>query len=347
VKLVDFGIARRPGSELTGTSVGYMFGRYGYTAPEQAFDPSKVGAEADQWSLGAMVYEALTGLTPYRDKDDEEASGAAERYTARLLCESRPVDAREKNSTITPEVASVLSRALSHEPKERFANATAFASALASAPGGGIQLRVAIDPYGVTPGREPVADAPTPPSGGTDMAWSPQGKRLQDTRRRRWMWPAVAAVALAVAGGTVGLVASTGAHRSSEATVGPTTPPQVLVVDAGTSMAFQPADARTPTVTLHITSEPPGATLKVGDSVVTLPVSLERARGAEVDVVVEKSGFEPQAAQLIFTEPGDKDFTLKRLATTTGKAAKRPGRRVKGEIDWKEIYVRPAESQPK
>jgi serine/threonine protein kinase len=347
VKLVDFGIARRPGSELTGTSVGYMFGRYGYTAPEQAFDPSKVGAEADQWSLGAMVYEALTGLTPYRDKEDEDASGAAERYTARLLGEPRPIDVREKNPTVTVEVSSVVSRALSHEPKDRFASATAFAEALAAAPGGGIQLRVAIDPYGVTPGREPVADAPTPPSGGTDMAWSPQGKRLKEVRRPRWLWPAVAAVAVAIAGGTVGLVASTRGRQPSPAAVAPGTRVHVLVVDAGVSSTVQIADARASTVTLHVASDPPGATLKIGGTVVALPVSLERVRGTELDVVVEQAGYEPQAAQLTFTEPGNKVFELTKLPTAPGKAVKRPARRAKGEFDWKEIYVRPGENQPK
>jgi serine/threonine protein kinase len=347
VKLVDFGIARRPGSELTGTSVGYMFGRYGYTAPEQAFDPSKVGAEADQWSLAAVVYEALTGLTPFRDKDDEEASGAGERYTARLLGETGPVDVRQKNPTVTAEVASVLSRALSHEPKDRFQNAAAFAEALLAAPATGISLRVALDPYGVTAGREPVVapDGPTPPSGGTDMAWSPEGKGIRTARRPLWTWGIGLAVAVAVAGAGLAVLAR-GPRRVTESL-----PPERLAAPAPTAIASvdaAPLSASVGIVTLRIESDPEGATLQVGESRLALPVSLDRRLGTRLDAIVEKTGYERHPDVLVFAEPGTKVFRLKRLPVADApRSTKKPARRGKGDYDWKEIYVRPEESPAK
>ena len=63
-KLTDFGVARLVGDDpLTRTSD--IVGTLAYMAPEQA-EGEEVGAEADLYSLGLVVYEALTGVNPVR-----------------------------------------------------------------------------------------------------------------------------------------------------------------------------------------------------------------------------------------------------------------------------------------
>lgn len=60
-KIVDFGLARPLDNTHTG---GRVYGTKGYTAPEVLSDPSNIDVRADIFSLGAMLYELLTGRTP-------------------------------------------------------------------------------------------------------------------------------------------------------------------------------------------------------------------------------------------------------------------------------------------
>jgi serine/threonine-protein kinase len=67
VKVLDFGIAKIVATEEATTSLtesGAMLGTPYYMAPEQAFGERNVGAAADAWSLGIVLYECLTGVRP-------------------------------------------------------------------------------------------------------------------------------------------------------------------------------------------------------------------------------------------------------------------------------------------
>lgn len=69
VKVIDFGLAkalqRRLGPQTVETMLGAFFGTPAYMPPEQASgDPLRIDTRADIYSLGAILYELLTGLTP-------------------------------------------------------------------------------------------------------------------------------------------------------------------------------------------------------------------------------------------------------------------------------------------
>ena len=141
VLLTDFGLAiaaqssRQPRSPRFGGTPAYM-------APEQF-----VGAPcpaSDQYALGVMIYEWLTGEQPLRG----------------LLQAAPPSPLRKINPAVPPTVEEVVLMALAYDPAERFASmsafATAFATACQTAPE---QLSLGTQPMGVS---APIPPAPQP-----------------------------------------------------------------------------------------------------------------------------------------------------------------------------------------
>lgn len=123
VKLIDFGLAQRPGDH-TEMSGGMAFGTVAYLAPEQARGDS-VGAETDVYSLGCVVYELLTGQPPFTAPDGPEKK--------RELIQAHLEELPPAPSTVRPElelpawVDDVIGWALVKDPKERIHEARRFA----------------------------------------------------------------------------------------------------------------------------------------------------------------------------------------------------------------------------
>jgi hypothetical protein len=65
VKLVDFGIARLANESGVLTKTGVLVGTPAYMSPEQARGSINLGTQTDVWSLGCVLFEALTGRTPF------------------------------------------------------------------------------------------------------------------------------------------------------------------------------------------------------------------------------------------------------------------------------------------
>jgi tetratricopeptide (TPR) repeat protein len=120
VKLLDFGIARLPGaragSDATPGTVAYM-------SPEQVRG-ERTDHRSDLWSLGVVLYEACTGLRPFRG--DVAASLQA------ILGES-PVSPSELRLEVPATVAAVVERLLEKDPAARYASAGNVVADLAAA----------------------------------------------------------------------------------------------------------------------------------------------------------------------------------------------------------------------
>ena len=110
VYLTDFGLTKRSTS-LTGLStVGHFLGTIQYVAPEQ-ITGGTVGGTADVYSLGCMLYEALTGEPPFLAEHD------AAMLWAHIAGPIPSVSGRRPD--LPPAVDDVLARAMAKEPTDR------------------------------------------------------------------------------------------------------------------------------------------------------------------------------------------------------------------------------------
>jgi serine/threonine protein kinase len=124
VKLLDFGIAKSSpqGSQHSGTQTGLMIGTPHYMSPEQLRGDKSLDYRSDLWSLGVVVYEALTGQRPFRG--DSVAEIAVAVHTRDLMAPSAV------RADLPPSMDLWFERACAQNPADRFASARELADAL-------------------------------------------------------------------------------------------------------------------------------------------------------------------------------------------------------------------------
>lgn len=122
--LTDFGLVLTPSIE---TTMGTAFGTPRYISPEQAISSSRAVPQSDIYSLGVILYECLTGETPF--------GGDTPMAIAMNHVTQPPRPPRQLNPDIPPAVETELLRVLSKEPAQRHPNARAFVDAVSAAYG--------------------------------------------------------------------------------------------------------------------------------------------------------------------------------------------------------------------
>jgi Tol biopolymer transport system component len=134
VKILDFGIAKvmtppgapaaAAGPTLAGaTGPGVMVGTVGYMSPEQALGDA-VDFRSDQFALGAILYEMVTGRPPFR-------RGSAPETLAAILKDD-PAPIATLNAGVPAPVRWVVERCLEKEPRRRYASTEDLAHDLAT-----------------------------------------------------------------------------------------------------------------------------------------------------------------------------------------------------------------------
>jgi beta-lactam-binding protein with PASTA domain/predicted Ser/Thr protein kinase len=181
--VTDFGIARAGVSEIT--QAGSVMGTPHYLSPEQA-QGMDVTPVSDLYSIGVILYEALTGRVPF------EADSAV------AIAMKQVSQAPQRPSSINPKVSPALDaavmRALEKDPAQRFQSADAFIAALDAAikepdaPGGGTAAFAPLPPV-----------VALPEEAGAQEPESEEDKRRR-RRRRRWILIAIAILLGALAG---------------------------------------------------------------------------------------------------------------------------------------------------
>lgn len=119
VKITDFGIALLPTGSRT--LAGTVFGSPKYMSPEQVVGRD-VDGRADIYSLGAVLYEMLTGIPPF-------AGGDLNAVLSQIINET-PAAPSSRNKSIAPAFDYIVAKAMAKNPDDRYRSALAMASDL-------------------------------------------------------------------------------------------------------------------------------------------------------------------------------------------------------------------------
>jgi eukaryotic-like serine/threonine-protein kinase len=119
----DFGLAKLPETDGDLTQSQMVMGTPSYMAPEQAAGQSKhITTAADVYSLGAILYELLTGNPPFR--------GATQMETLRQVIEQEPRRPRSSNRALDTDLETICLKCLEKEAQRRYHSAEALAEDL-------------------------------------------------------------------------------------------------------------------------------------------------------------------------------------------------------------------------
>jgi serine/threonine-protein kinase len=113
VKLIDFGLAKLADAARI-TRPGTTVGSLAYMSPEQATG-DEIDERTDLWSLGVVLFEMLTGEPPFQGNDNREV--------LHNILHEEPLSTRVKPEDLTPELDSILRRALAKDRTRRYQSA--------------------------------------------------------------------------------------------------------------------------------------------------------------------------------------------------------------------------------
>jgi len=221
-RIMDFGVAHLASSEMTRS--GVMIGTPSYMAPEQIVG-GKVGPETDIFSVGAVLYELLTGSRPF-------AGGPLQAVMYRVLSETpMPLDVAAPG--LPAKLNEIVMRALTKDPEKRYSSALTMANDL-------LAVRATLDASVSSPGtvslRHTIETA-------LDQRRTSQFKAI---RRRRIALSGAGIVAAAVLVLSGWFIARRSIHPDpapAATLAGSVTPPATAPASAATSASATPPSA--------------------------------------------------------------------------------------------------------
>jgi serine/threonine protein kinase len=112
-KIIDFGIARLAGDRERLTLVDRVVGTPMYMSPEQATGERDLDGQTDVWAVGAVLYELLTGASPF--------TGSSVSSVLDAIAAGAVTPLRLKRPEVAADVAAVVERALTRDRTRRYA----------------------------------------------------------------------------------------------------------------------------------------------------------------------------------------------------------------------------------
>lgn len=360
VKLLDFGISRF--GQSTGlTHSGTAVGTPKYMAPEQVLGEKNLGPGADVYSVGAVLYELLSGRAPY-DADSDIAT------LARLLKEvHEPL--QQVRPDLPAKLCAYVDLLLVKEPTQRPTDALAVKERLLAL-ARPADLSPLFDVAQESAARTNTGGTPRPPSGPARLpATNPGGRRSsvtkmpaatqatvddsprpprrttrpipkqepvpspketapelsavpeQPKRRTGLVVGALLAVGALVVGATLFVLFG---HQEPVAT--PVT--KVVPPSPAPAVPKPTAPAAEARVVITLKAEPAATRFEIdGEKLEGNPVQVTRAKNAGVSVIAAAQGYEPRSLRLTFTEDKEELVTLTRLVAAVdvpGPPGKKP-----------------------
>jgi serine/threonine-protein kinase len=327
VKVLDFGISKISGNTDIQTNTASIIGTPAYMSPEQARgQSSRVDSRSDQFALGAMVYEMLSGRRAFISDGDQVMT------TLYRVLNEDPAPIEDQ----PPAVSHVLFRAMSKEPTERYADVAVFLrtleDAIAGRPVEG-RLPITAGPLGVSTQGEAVGTTsmssaaaevvtikPLPPL--------PTMPPVPEAKRRSGMLVGGVIAVVAVAGFAVVM------RTSGRAPV----PAQAPAAATATAAPAPPSR-----VSIRFVIRPPGAKVTIDGVPLTSPM-IDLQRGSQPAALhAEADGYQPLELPVATSKDDTITVELKPKAVPAPTAAparpaahkspKKPGAHVnKGEV---------------
>jgi serine/threonine protein kinase/tetratricopeptide (TPR) repeat protein len=122
-KVTDFGLAKELTSDVNLTETGRVLGTPEYMAPEQAAGRTKeIGPATDVYALGIILYQLLTGRTPFRDVNAVAIM--------RRVVEEEPKPPRAYERKVPGDLQTICLKCIQKDPARRYATAEALAGDL-------------------------------------------------------------------------------------------------------------------------------------------------------------------------------------------------------------------------
>jgi serine/threonine protein kinase/formylglycine-generating enzyme required for sulfatase activity len=124
--IMDFGLARytRPDEDVRLTHSGTLVGTPAYMSPEQVDGNSaNIGASTDQYSLGVILYELLTGQLPFR--------GSMMAVLGQIVTKEAPAPSQSR-AGLDPRIDALCQKMMAKNPADRYASLTAVADEMAT-----------------------------------------------------------------------------------------------------------------------------------------------------------------------------------------------------------------------
>jgi eukaryotic-like serine/threonine-protein kinase len=316
IKVLDFGIAKlQQGS--TGDSVktrtGTLMGTPIYMSPEQCRGTKAIDHRSDIYSLGVILFEMLVGQPPF------VSEGFGELVNMHLNVQ--PPVPSSQNPAIPPALDAIVLKMLQKDPEKRFADMGEVQAALKASGGTMFVVRGSQSSSPELGGRTPPPVSISNPKLRETTLSAGAGERTEQVQPRRKGRSAMILLVTGAAAVGVGLFlfrdgekVATQRLESQPANVAPAAPapPKTDPVPA------PPAEPPPPkTVTVHVESDPPGATVvnaASGGVLGVTPLVLTRPKGGAMNLRLDKDGFASNAHAISLEDDQTIQLTLEKKA---------------------------------